>query len=155
MTSAEADALIATLPKPGGLRLFREGDRIVMDGGKWGLHLLSVPASTGERLLVHWRGYVENQGLSLGPDYGRTEPPRPASQVARDFEPGDKVTFSSASYSAAGGWRPGIVVRATPKRVLVEFSFKKEIERARRERREPARHQTWRERDEVRRVITR
>ncbi len=51
MTSAEADNLIATLPKPGGLRLFREGDRIVMEGGTWGVHSLSVPVSSSERLL--------------------------------------------------------------------------------------------------------
>jgi len=35
MTTSEADNLIATLPKPSGLRLFREGDQIVMDGDKW------------------------------------------------------------------------------------------------------------------------
>lgn len=34
MTNSEANNLIASLPKPGGLRLFREDDRIVMDGGK-------------------------------------------------------------------------------------------------------------------------
>src|SRR5277367_2741541 len=103
MTNAETDALIASLPQPGGLRLFREGDAIVMTGGKWGSHSISVPASSAERLIVHWKGYVENQGLSLGPDYRRAETPRPASEIARDFEPGDKVTFYSASYSAAGG----------------------------------------------------
>ena len=67
MTTTEADNLIATLPKPGGLRLYREGAFIVMSGGKWGRHSISVPASSGERLLIHWRGYVKNQGLALEP----------------------------------------------------------------------------------------
>jgi hypothetical protein len=155
MTNTEADALIASLPKPGGLRLFREGDRIVMDGGKWGSHALSVPVSSGQRLIVHWKGYVENQGLSLGPDYGRTEASRPASEVARDFEPGDKVTFWSASYSAAGGWRPGTVVRATPKRVLVAFHYKYEYDKHGRLPPDAKPSQTWRKRKEVRRRTVR
>jgi hypothetical protein len=155
VTSAETDNLIASLPKPGGLQLFREGDRIVMAGGKWGPHALSVPGSSAARLIIHWKGYVENQGLSLGPDYGRVEKPQPASEIARDFEPGDKVTFLSASYSSAGGWRPGVVVRATPKRVLVEYAYKYMIDKARSERRELRPHeksQTWKKRDEVRRT---
>lgn len=153
MTNSQADALIASLPKPGGLRLFRKGDQIVMEGGKWGPHSISAKVSSGERLLVHWKGYVENQGLTLGPGYSQHLPP--GASLERDYQPGDRVTFSSASYSAAGGWRPGVVVRATPKRVLVEFSYKREIEKARRKGREPLRHQTWRKRSEVRKVITR
>jgi hypothetical protein len=34
-----------------------------MDGGKFGPHTLSAKVSSAERLLVHWKGYVENQGL--------------------------------------------------------------------------------------------
>lgn len=151
MTNAEADALIATLPKPGGLQLHREGDQIVMEGGKWGAHSISAMASSGARLLVHWRGYVENNGQTLGPDYGRAELPRPASEVARDLEPGDKVTFWSASYSAKGGWRPGTVVRATPKRVLVAFHYKYEYDKHGRLPPGAEPSQTWRKRDEVRR----
>jgi hypothetical protein len=45
MTNSEADNLIASLPKPGGLRLFREDDRIVMDRRQVG------------------RAYAERQGL--------------------------------------------------------------------------------------------
>lgn len=146
MTNSEADALIASLPKPGGLRLYREDDRIVMDGGKWGPHAISAKASSGERLLVHWKGYVENQGLSLGPDY-YTRPKE--SALAPDYQPGDKIMFESAS--AAKGWRGGTVVRTTPKRILVEYSFKYDIEDARRTGRPPRRHQTWKKRDEVRR----
>jgi hypothetical protein len=65
MTHAEADNLIATLPKPGGLRLRREGDWIRMTGGTHGEHSIAVGPSSGERMLVHWRGYVKNQGLDL------------------------------------------------------------------------------------------
>lgn len=42
MTSAEADNLIATLPKPGGLRLYRAGDWIMMTGGTAGVHSIAV-----------------------------------------------------------------------------------------------------------------
>lgn len=145
MTSSEADNLIATLPKPGGLRLFREGDRIVMEGGKWGAHSLSVPASSGERLIVHWRGYVENQGLSLGPGY--TSPKQ--SALTADYQPGEKVLFQSAS--AHKGWRVGTVVRTTPTRVLVEYSFKYDLEDARKTKQPPRRHQIWKKRSEVQR----
>lgn len=146
MTNAEADALIASLPKPGSLKLYREGDQIVMDGGKWGPHSISAKVSSGARLLTHWKGYVENQGLSLGPDY-YTRPKE--SALAPDYQPGDKIMFESAS--AAKGWRGGTVVRTTPKRILVEYSFKYDIEDARRTGRPPRRHQTWKKRDEVRR----
>lgn len=146
MTAAEADALIASLPKPGGLQLFREGDQIVMAGGRWGSHSISAKVSSGARLLTHWKGYVENQGLSLGPDYYTA--PKP-SALAPDYRSGDKVMFESAS--APKGWRGGTVIRATPKRVLVEYSFKRDLEDARRTGRPPQRHQIWKKRNEVRR----
>ena len=160
MTNTEADALIASLPKPGSLRLHREGDEIIMDGGKFGGHSIRASVSSGERLLVHWKGYVENQGLSLGPDYGRTEAPRSAPQMGAalaELQPGEKIAFSSPSYSGknAHGYRPGVVVRVTPKRVLVEYSFKYDIEEARRNKdgsgEPPRRHQIWKKRSEVRR----
>lgn len=75
MTNAEADALIATLPQPGGLRLYREGDTIVMAGGKTGQHSIAVGPSSGARLLVHWQGYVESNGETLGPGYSSTPTP--------------------------------------------------------------------------------
>lgn len=157
MTNAQADNLIATLPKPGALRLYREGDQIVMDGGKWGSHSISVVASTGARLLAHWKGYVENQGLTLGPGYS-VDRPSPEliphlTSTERDYAPGDKIAFSSPSYSgkSAHGYRPGVVVRATPKRVLVEYSFKYDIERAQRTGETPRRHQVWKKRSEVQR----
>jgi len=75
MTNAEADALIATLPKR--LRLVREGSSILMAGGKTGSHSIAVGPSSAERLLIHWQGYVENQGRALGPGYS---PARPTSK---------------------------------------------------------------------------
>ena len=156
MTNTETDALIATLPKPKGLQLFREGDQIVMAGGTWGSHSLSAKVSSAERLLTHWKGYVENQGLSLGPGY-TTERPSPTliphlKSSEREYQPGDKIAFSSPSYSGKGahGWRPGTVVRATPKRVLVEYSFKYDLEQAKKTGRPPRRHQVWKGRSEVR-----
>ena len=157
MTSAEADNLIATLPKPGGLRLYREDDRIVMDGGKWGSHAISTKVSSAERMLVHWKGYVENQGLSLGPGYSTEKPsatliPHLMKGSDREYQPGDRIAFSSPSYSGKGahGYRPGTVVRTTPKRVLVEYSFKYDLEQAKKTGRPPRRHQIWKKRSEVR-----
>ena len=157
MTPKEADNLIETLPKPGSLRLFREGDQIVMAGGKTGSHSLSAKVSSAERLLAHWKGYVENQGLSLGPGY-TMEKPSPAliphlKSFERDYQPGDKIAFSSPSYAGKGGhgYRPGLVVSTTPARVLVEYSFKYDLERAQKSGKEPRRHQVWKKRSEVQR----
>ncbi len=157
MTHTEADNLIATLPKPGSLRLYREGDQIIMEGGKTGSHSITAKVSSAERLLAHWKGYVENQGLSLGPGY---TPGRPSPELIphlkssdRDYQPGDKIGFSSPSYSGKGahGYRPGVVVRVTPKRVLVEYSFKYDLERAQKTGQPPKRHQVWKKRSEVQR----
>lgn len=67
VTNTEADKLIATLPKPSGLTLYREGDWIMMSGGKSGAHSIAIGPSSAKRLLVHWHGYVKNQGQSLAP----------------------------------------------------------------------------------------
>ncbi len=87
MTSGEADNLIATLPKPGGLRLYREGDWIMMTGGKHGAHSIAVRPSSGERLLAHWRGYVQNQGLDLRP--------RPLSAALAGVSPLARDTYAA------------------------------------------------------------
>jgi hypothetical protein len=156
MTNTEADALIATLPKPGGLRLRREGDEIIMEGGTFGGHSIRASVSSGERLLVHWKGYVENQGLSLGPDYAA---PKPQAQrdaeiravvkasgekFDRDWEERERALAAASpppripaigewvsfpSKSAPSGWRRGQVVKVTPKRVLIAFQFKYEKKR--------------------------
>jgi len=83
MTNTEADNLIATLPKPGSLRLYRDGDQIVMAGGKTGAHAITVGPSSGDRLLAHWQGYVENNGLSLGPGYTSPQKTRPRAPKKR------------------------------------------------------------------------
>ena len=149
MTNAEADNLIATLPKPGGLQIYREDDRIVMDGGKYGAHAISTGASSGERLLAHWRGYVETNGYSLGPGYTTAHPGVVTRE--RDYQPGDRIEFTDAGYTAAGGWRPGTVVRVTPKRVLVDFVYKYEREAAKKAGRPARSSQRWKQRNEVRR----
>jgi hypothetical protein len=112
--------LIVTLPKPGGLQLFREGRSIVMAGGTHGAHTLDVRASNAERLLIHWKGYVENNGQSLGPRYS----PAKAADPWRVPVVGQWVSFPSPS--APSGWRKGQVVRVTKKRVLIAFRFNKE-----------------------------
>ena len=85
VTNAEADNLIEVLPKPGGLKIYRDGKFITMAGGKTGTHSISVPASTAERLLIHWTGYVENNGLSLGQGFDRSkfDPLAQLSRAAR------------------------------------------------------------------------
>lgn len=125
MTTSEADNLIATLPKPGGLQLFREDDQIVMTGGKFGSHSISTKASSAERLLVHWKGYVENNGYSLGPGYTVATLPPPATRE-RVPAVGQWVEFPSKS--ARSGWRRGQVVRVTPKRALIAYRFNYERE---------------------------
>jgi hypothetical protein len=149
MSNAEADALIASLPKPGGLQLSREGDRIMMTGGKWGAHSLSVPASSGERLLVHWKGYVENNGYSLGPSYTTRQLP-PSASHERVPVVGQWVSFPSGS--AKSSWRRGQVVKVTPKRALIAFRFN--YERAYDQKRglkfDPSdAHTTWRKLTEI------
>jgi hypothetical protein len=39
-----------------------EQDRVVFAGGKHGKHSLCLDVSSDERILVHWRGYCENNG---------------------------------------------------------------------------------------------
>lgn len=148
MTNSETDNLIATLPQPGSLRLFREDDRIVMDGGKWGTHTLSVGASSGKRLLVHWKGYVESNGQTLGPAYS----PTPVAALPSVPAVGEWVAFPSKS--ASSGWRKGQVVKVTNKRALIAFRFKYEQELDRRKglKFDPDKAATtWRKLTEIRR----
>ena len=125
MTTAEADALIATLPKPGGLQLYRKGDEIIMDGGQWGGHSISAKASSGARLLIHWKGYVENNGKSLGSGY------TPAAAVPTSNVPAVGEWVSFPSKSAASGRRRGQVLKVTGKRVLIayRFDYEREVDR--------------------------
>ena len=98
MTNAEADNLIETLPKPGGLKIYRDGKFITMAGGKTGTHSISVPASTAERLLTHWTGYVENNGLSLGQSFDRSKFD-PLAQLSRTARATYRALYDSKSRS--------------------------------------------------------
>ena len=98
VTNAEADALIETLPKPGGLKIYRDGKFITMAGGKTGAHLISVPASTAQRLLTHWSGYVENNGLSLGQGFDRSKFD-PLAQLSRTARATYRALYDSKSRS--------------------------------------------------------
>lgn len=152
------------------LRVAFEGDRFAMLGGKHGAHSLAAQANitTAERLLAHWSGYVtvtapyakpEHYGMTVAPI--PTAPPTtltqsvafaptlaPSLPAPREPEPGDRIEFMSAS--AHKGWRTGTVIRVTPKRVLIEYSFKYDIENARRTGQPPRRHETWKPRKETR-----
>lgn len=147
MTNAEADALIASLPKPGGLQLHRKGDEIVMDGGTHGGHSIRASVSSGERLLVHWKGYVENNGHTLGAAY--TPTPRAKS---RDRVPAVGQIVQFPSKSAKSGWRSGQVVQVTGTRALIAFRFNYERAQDHRERVKfdpSASRTTWRKLTEI------
>lgn len=36
-----------------------EGDRIVFSGGRFGTHSLDAKLSSADRVIAHWRGYVQ------------------------------------------------------------------------------------------------
>ncbi len=36
-----------------------EGDRIVFSGGRYGAHSLDAKLSSADRVIAHWRGYVQ------------------------------------------------------------------------------------------------
>jgi len=88
------------------LRAHVVADRIVFCGGSQGEHSLAFEVSTKERVLAHWGGYVENNGLAVAPVSGQ------------------KVSFPSASASSMGGWRTGTVLSVGPKRVRIAYRFK-------------------------------
>lgn len=109
MTNTEADYLIATLPKPSGFQIYREG-------GAW-IHMIGPKDSTGEisvydsaeQLLTRWKAFVAQHAVPA------IERLAPAPVV------GQWVSFPSKS--AKSGWRRGQVVEVTPKRVLIAFRF--------------------------------
>ncbi len=79
--------------------------RIVFRGGKNGDHSIDVSVSDVERVLAHWDGYCEANGLAK---------PRV----------GQVVKFFSGSASKLGGYRTGRVVKVGPKRAVIAFKFK-------------------------------
>jgi hypothetical protein len=78
-----------------------EGDRIVFSGGREGSHSLAIDVSSPERVLAHWEGYCENNGL-----------PRPTV--------GQKVLFVGAT----GKTYVGRIVKVGTKRVHLEFKYR-------------------------------
>lgn len=124
MTHTEADFLIAALPKPKGLQLYRERDLIVMAGGKLGVHAISASRSSGLFLSTSWRRYIERNGTP--------------KMARKEYHPGDAVSFRSTG--ASSSWLPGRVLHATPERVLIEYENFGELPR-----------QIWKRRDEVQR----
>lgn len=57
-----ADEDLAALTAGGFLRAYLDGDRFVLSGGQWGDHSLDAreTITSADRLIAHWRGYVEN-----------------------------------------------------------------------------------------------
>lgn len=81
-------------------------DRIVFMGGPRGAHSLSVSASSPERVLAHWEGYVEAAGMKARPEVGQS------------------AQFFSGSASRMGGYRNARVVRVGRTRALLHFKYK-------------------------------
>jgi len=79
--------------------------RVVFSGGAKGEHGLWLDVSSAERVVAHFEGYCEANGL-LAPRVGQ------------------RVTFPSASAWQVGGRRRGVVVSVGPKRALVAFTYK-------------------------------
>lgn len=151
LTNDTAAALVASMPKPPGLTLAVEGDAIVMDGGKFGGHSLSVKVSSAARVWAHWQGYCEVNGHKVHSD-GLTvtaqAKPAPLAAVtwADALKPGDVVDFPSPS--AHSGRRRGRVLRVTASRVLVGYWCKVDLGRNGRREGDPPR-QKWCKKSEI------
>jgi len=100
----------------GAIRAQLDGAHISFVGGSHGAHSLSITASSRERVMIHWAGYLENNGLRAPwPSLGGKVPERP-------LQAGDRVLFPSASSSS--GYRVGRIERVTRTRVLIAYRFK-------------------------------
>jgi hypothetical protein len=98
-----ADRLVAKVGPDGRPSWKMERDaRIVFRGGA-GEHSLDVFVSSSERILAHWEGYCEANGL-LRPNVG------------------ERVMFPSGS--SPDGLRYGQVVKVGTKRAVVTFKYK-------------------------------
>jgi hypothetical protein len=103
-TADKADQKVAVVGEDGRARWqYVVGGRIVFKGGKNGEHSLDVLASTPERILAHWLGYCENNGL-LKPVVGQL------------------VSFPSGS--SPSGYRYGKVLKVGSKRAVIAFTYK-------------------------------
>lgn len=83
------------------LRADVEGDRIVFSGGSQGTHSIDVGVSSLARVLAHWEGYCEQNGM-------------PAPRV------GETVTFIGNNGKTT--YR-GIVAAVGPKRAAIDFHY--------------------------------
>lgn len=79
--------------------------RIVFSGAKSGEHSIDVYASDEARILAHWIGYCQNNGMHK-PQVGQT------------------VEFLSASNWQSGCIRRGRVLKLGPKRAVIAYTFK-------------------------------
>ena len=135
----ELAATLRTNPgTPSELRADIEGDQIVFHGPgtKSGSRSLSIPSSTKKQILAHWKSFVESNGQA-------------GQEVAQPtYQPDDRVLFQSGS--AGKGWRQGKIIRVTPTRVLVEYSFDYDLKRAKETGQPPRRRETWKKHAEVR-----
>jgi len=80
-----------------------DGDRIVFTGGSQGEHSLCVSVSSRARILAHWEGYCESNGLAPKPKVGQ------------------RVCFPSRS--APCGYRYGRVVSVGSVRATIAYRF--------------------------------
>jgi hypothetical protein len=85
------------------LRSEVDGEWISLIGGRQGPHAVAIGVSSRARVLAHWRGYCENNGLGAVP------------------APDDTVRFPSRS--SGSGSRVGKVLRVTPTRCLIGYRF--------------------------------
>lgn len=83
------------------LRADVEDGRMVFSGGSQGVHSIDLGVSTPRRVLAHWEGYCENDGM-------------PAPRA------GDKVFFVGHT----GRTYRGTVAATSPKHVLVDFFYR-------------------------------
>jgi hypothetical protein len=83
------------------LRADVKGGRIVFSGGNRGTHSIDIGASSQARVLAHWEGYCENNGM-----------PVPLE--------GEKIRFVGGT----GTIYTGNVIKVGSKRVTVDFRYK-------------------------------
>lgn len=79
--------------------------KIVFSGGAKGGHEIWLSVSSLERIVAHFEGYCEANGM-LTPEVGQI------------------VAFPSASNWRSGGYRTGKVLSVGPKRAVVAYKFK-------------------------------
>lgn len=111
MNLLEAHKFVKTLYRTGRIKITtriekeKNDARVVFSGGLTGDHSIWLSVSSQERILAHFEGYCEANGMD-------------APKV------GQLVRFPSPSNWQAGGTRLGRVVKVGPKRAVVAYKFK-------------------------------